>query len=161
MPSYEFIDVVDDADTVIGRSTAQDAYTRGLNHRVVHIFILNDQNDIALQKRRAGIDYAPNCWSASATGHVLNNETYRQAAQRITKTHLGITPELKFSGKLAYRDPKGYTKYLGVFAAAHNGPFRINANDIETINFFSRNAIEEMSDSGAPLQPELIFILRS
>ena len=155
------VDVIDNADTVIGRATINEIYAKNLNHRVIHVMLLDADNNIALQKRLPTAHYAPGKWNSSATGIVLNNETYRQAAQRICKENLGCLPEIKFSGKLAYRDPKGHTKFIGVFAAPHSGPFRIDANEIEQVKFFPREVIEQMAGEGSDVHPELSFVIRS
>lgn len=155
-----YVDVVDPSDTVLGRATLADIMGKNLNHRVVHIVMLNENNEIAVQKRLPNSRIAPGKWTSSATGIVLNNETYRQAATRIVKESLGVNPEIKFSGKLSYRDPRGHIKFIGVFAAQHSGPFRIDANETEEIRFIPREEIGRMIDSGE-VHPEMAFIIKS
>ena len=153
-PREELVDVVDAADTVIGRATKTEIFTKNLNHRTIQIMLLNQANEIALQKR--GDE-----WTASAFGIVLNNETYRQAATRIIKEQLGISPEIQFSGKILYKDPRGCTVFMGVFAAPHSGPFRIDANLMDEVRFFPRDVIDQTAREGSGLHPQLSFVMKS
>ena len=53
------VDVIDNADTVIGRATINEIYAKNLNHRVIHVMLLDADNNIALQKRLPTAHYAP------------------------------------------------------------------------------------------------------
>ncbi len=153
------IDVVDDNDRVIGKASEKEIYEKRLNHRIIHIFIFNDKGEMALQLRSKHKPYCPNHWSATVGGRVDSGEDYEEAALREMQEELGITAELKLIGKEPYKID-GLTQFLATFTARHNGPFRLNPEEVEQTEFLSVDKIKHMIRAGEKLQPALLFLLR-
>src|ERR1700729_1431413 len=95
----EIVDIVNVDDTVIGTAPKDEARQKGLLTRVSFIVLLNSQNELYLQQRKATKKTYPLYWSGSAAGHVRSGETYHQAALRELQEELGITVELTEIGK--------------------------------------------------------------
>lgn len=87
----EFLDVLDDAGEKA--ETIKDYYTvhkSGLWHRTVHVWLLNPENELLLQKRSANRRTYPGYWDISAAGHVSAGQKSLEAAVRETQEELGI-----------------------------------------------------------------------
>lgn len=67
-----------------------DVHRDGNWHRTVRIWILNSKHELLSQKRSPTKDVSPNCWTASASGHVATGETSIAAALKEIKEELGL-----------------------------------------------------------------------
>jgi isopentenyl-diphosphate delta-isomerase len=95
----EYFDVVDENDIVVDRQPGRECVNRGLLHRAILVFLINERGEVYLQKRARDVLLYPGYWSASVTGHVSSGETYLEAAKREVKEELGIECELRELGK--------------------------------------------------------------
>jgi len=156
----EFLDIVDDQDEVIAYASIRDIYNKNLPHRIVHVLIFNDKGDMALQKRSKEKDFCPGHWSTAVGGHVQQKEDYLTAAKREFREELGADAELEEFSKDVYLKPDGPKKFLTTFKAKFNGPFKENPEEVEKVDFFSLDKIQEMINSGEKFHPELLFLLK-
>ena len=74
------ITFVDEQDNVIGAGSKQEAWTKGIYHRVSRIFLFNSKGELLIQKRSDNCVSLPGRWDQSAAGHVDEGETYLEAA---------------------------------------------------------------------------------
>ncbi len=158
--SMEFLDVVNDNDEVIGKASYKEVYEDKLQHRIVHILVFNDKGEMALHLRSKHKFFCPRHWSTPVGGHVQSGETYEEAALREFQEELGTTAEITFASKDLYDDGKGLKKFLVTFKTNLNGPFNINPEEVEKVEFFSLNKIQEMINNGEKFHPELLFLLK-
>ena len=98
----ELFDVVDENDHVLYPLSRVEIHKRHLRHRAVHIFWLNQQGELCLQRRSYAKDNSPGYLSSSCAGHVDSGENYIQAAVREFREVLGITLESKDLIELDY-----------------------------------------------------------
>lgn len=96
---HEMIDEYNHIGEKIGIVDKEVAHKEGLWHKAIHVWILNDKNEILLQYRCAEKKLYPNTWDCSFAGHVGAGESSIQAVQREGKEELGIDVELE---KLEY-----------------------------------------------------------
>lgn len=96
----EYIDIFDNnnkpLDTIKEKTQAHED---GNFHRTAHIWIMNKDKELLLQKRSATKKSHPNCWDISGAGHIRAGETVIQGAIRELKEELGVgikEEELKF-----------------------------------------------------------------
>ena len=162
MYSEEFMDFVNEKDEVVGKALQKDIYGKLLTHRIVHVLVFNDKNEMVLQLRSKNKNFTPGHWSTSAGGHVQSGETYEQAALRELEEELGIKTKLEFLSKDLYNDKSrpGMEKFLGVFRTTYQGRFKINPEEVERVEFFSLDKIQKMIDGGEKFHPELLFLLK-
>jgi 8-oxo-dGTP pyrophosphatase MutT (NUDIX family) len=80
MPGGAMLEIVDDADTVIGIRSRAEIHALGLRHREVHLWLVTPDNEIIFQRRSAFKDTFPNLMDAAVGGHVEVGQTYEQAA---------------------------------------------------------------------------------
>lgn len=159
----EYLDVVNEKDEVVGKASRPDIYHNQLRHRIVHVFVFNDEGKLALQLRSKKCSFCPLHWVTSVGGHVQSGETYAEAAIRESEEELGFRPDIELIGNFLYVDKThnvGLKKFLGVFKAKHPGPFTIDEEAVEKVEYFSRDEIKKMIDKGEKFHPELLFLLQ-
>jgi len=158
----EFLDVVNEHDEVIGRASQADVYRLGLLHRIVHVIVMNNSGEMALQLRSKTKSFLPGHWCTTAGGHVQSGETYEQAARRELQEETGMIPKnLDFLRKdvVVYLG-HGVTKLLSTFCTVHDGPIGADGVEVEKVEYFSLDRIRDMVAAGEPFHPELLIILR-
>ena len=67
-----------------------EAHRLGHWHKSIHAYLINDKNQILIQKRSADKDLYPNVWDVSFAGHVGAGENTKISAIRECKEELGI-----------------------------------------------------------------------
>ena len=96
----EYIDIFDENNNSLGISKEKtQAHEDGDFHRTAHIWIMNKNKELLLQKRSTTKKSHPNYWDISGAGHIRAGETVLQGAIRELKEELGVESkeeELKF-----------------------------------------------------------------
>ena len=131
----EIFDVVDMNDFVIDQVDRNTVHRDKLIHRAVHIFILNRNDEILLQKRSLLKDTCPGLWGSSASGHLDSGEEYEDAAIRELKEELGIVAELNQVSKIEPSVNTGW-EFVTLYKCEHNGPFSWPFSEVEDLGFF-------------------------
>lgn len=86
----ELIQIVDEKGNFTGEvMDKEEAHDKNLLHNEVAVFIINNQNQILLQRRSANKRFNPNKWALCA-GHVDAYESLEDAAIREIKEEIGI-----------------------------------------------------------------------
>lgn len=96
---HEIIDEYNLIGEKIGVVDKEIAHKKGLWHKAIHVWILNDKNEILLQYRCAEKKLYPNTWDCSFAGHIGVGEASVHAVVREGKEELGIDVDLE---KLEY-----------------------------------------------------------
>lgn len=99
----EIIDEINEKGEVIGVMDKDVAHREGRLHRSIHLWIINDNGEILLQRRCADKKLYPNTWDVSVGGHVSAKESSIDAVFRETKEELGVDLDL------------GNVEYFGTF----------------------------------------------
>ncbi len=87
----EYIDIFDENDNPTGKiKEKQQAHEDGNFHRTAHIWIINDKNELLLQKRSSTKKTHPNYWDISGAGHIRAGESVTEGAIRELKEELGV-----------------------------------------------------------------------
>jgi isopentenyl-diphosphate delta-isomerase type 1 len=140
----EIFVIVNEQDKILGyRPRYQCHHDKNLIHRSVGVIIFNDRGEILLQKRSMTKDTDPGLYTISVSGHVEKGETYKQAAKRELLEEIGIHTKLKFAKRFIVK-MKTETEMEALYTAEHNGPFKINRNEIDEVRFFSLEQIKNM-----------------
>lgn len=87
---HEIIDEFDEKGNYKGVVDKKIAHRDGLWHRSVHVWVVNDNEEILLQQRCAKKKFFPNVWDVSFAGHVGAGEDTMTSAIREGKEELGI-----------------------------------------------------------------------
>ena len=92
---HELVDHLSANGKFIGTVDKAIAHQFGLWHRSIHLWIVNDQNEILLQKRCANKKFYPNVYDCSVAGHVGATEETWRTAIRESKEELGVDIDIK------------------------------------------------------------------
>jgi 16S rRNA (adenine1518-N6/adenine1519-N6)-dimethyltransferase len=138
----ERLAVVDAEDRVVGEASRRDTHGNNLRHRAVHILVINQQNQIFLQKRSRWKDRHPGLWDSSAAGHVNSGEDYDTTARRELKEELGIATTLTALTKLPASERTGQ-EFIWLYLARHDGPFQLARAEIEYGDFFPQDLVSK------------------
>ena len=144
----EYFYVVDEEDNVVGKATREECHSEsGRIHRSVYIFVLNDKNEIFIQRRSMSKDLYPGYCTGSATGHVDYGEDYDEAAKRELKEELGIDAPLQRLGKVkSFSEDEQEISVL--YICRYNGPFKFNRKEIVEGVFLSIEDIKRSLETG-------------
>lgn len=140
--NQELIAVVDKNDQFIENKPRHLVHQLGLRHRAVHILVFNDQQQLFLQKRSLKKDTNAGLWDTSAAGHVDAGESYAACAHRETIEELGVCVDatLNFLCKLPAKPETGM-EFVQVYSSLHNGPFTLEAGEIDGGQWFDKKDI--------------------
>ena len=87
----EKFDVLNELGEFTGKiATREECHKKGLWHRADYAYIIDEKQNILLQKRSANKKLWPNMWDVTVGGHVDSGEFGRQALIREAKEELGI-----------------------------------------------------------------------
>ncbi len=156
----EYSSIVNENDEEIGKAVYEEAVAKKPTRRIVHVLIFNSEGKMALQMRSKHKSFRPEYWCTSVGGHVRFGENYKEAAIREMQEEIGIEKEPEFLGKHHCSDGNGQEMFLSVFKLVFGGPFQINPEEVERIEFFSMDVIDEMIKNGEKFHPELLFLLK-
>lgn len=87
----EIVDLYNDNGKIIGKVEKNEAHHKGLLHKTIHVWILNKNKELLLQKRCAKKDYFPLYWDVSIGGHIKSGEEPIECAIREAKEELGLS----------------------------------------------------------------------
>lgn len=163
----EYFDILDDNGNLTGKTKLRSEVHRdGDWHKAVHIWIVNDKNEILLQKRSPNKDSNPNMWDISSAGHLSAGDNSLEGAVREIQEELGINvtkDQLQFLSTL-----KRASRYTTTFI---NNEFddvyllhlsldvhktQLQAEEVSEIKYVS---IQEMKDMIAKKDPTLLMHL--
>lgn len=155
MAKVELWPVVDDNDQLIRYATEEECHGEPkLLHRTVFVAVFNSDFKILMQQRKLTKPLYPGFWTLSATGHVIKNESYTEAARREYDEELGEAPKKRLTEVTRARlDVPEHPTFSALFKTISDGPFYHNEDEIEQLRFFSIAELKEMTNQlTTPLQ---------
>ncbi|MCG6965447.1 MAG: isopentenyl-diphosphate Delta-isomerase [Chromatiaceae bacterium] len=155
----EFVTLVDARDRVTGSCGKLDAHRSGRLHRAFSIVILNQQDELLLQRRAGHKYHFGGYWSNACCGHPRPGESKSAAARRRLNEELGIDVALEKRTELRYRasDPVSGLiehEYLHVYSGSFSGEPRPDPDEVDAWRWMSgariRRAMDRHPDSFTP-----------
>jgi isopentenyl-diphosphate delta-isomerase type 1 len=138
--SEKFI-VVDRDDRVIAYKARFECHNdKTLIHRSIGVVVYNSKGEVLLQKRSLTKDTCPGYWAISVGGHVRQGQTYEEAAIREMQEEIGVSANLIPVKKRVFEMPQE-TEMGMLFKAYHDGPFKIDTQEVQEVRFFSSKSI--------------------
>jgi len=155
--SGEWFDLVDEAGRRIGKAPRSACHgDPTLLHQAVHVFVFNRKGELFLQKRSARKDVQPGKWDTSVGGHVGLGEEALDAARREMSEELGLeTGDPQFLYQYLWRSPVE-SELIRSFRLTQEGPFALQAEEIDDGKFWSAGEIERSLGQGI-LTPNFEF----
>jgi isopentenyldiphosphate isomerase len=101
----EILDLVNEADEVIGQVSRTRAWAERLPVRFINAFVVNSSGQLWIPRRAASKSMFPNCLDMSVGGHVISGETYLEAFKRETLEEIGVDVDTLEWREIAYFSP--------------------------------------------------------
>lgn len=145
----EMLPIVDDIGVVIDCAPRSECHKGpGRLHPVVHLHVFSSDGMIYLQKRADTKKVYPGRWDTAIGGHIDLGEELMAALRREAFEELGIAGFLPgYIGALRVDTPVE-SEYVHIFVTTHDGPFRLEAEEISDGRFWEQDEIERNLGSG-------------
>lgn len=159
-PKDEWFDIVDETGRYLGLARRDECHSNpSLIHQSVHVLVLDLGGRVFLQKRSPHKDIQPGKWDASVGGHLRPGESAYQAALREMREELAVSPEaIQFAYQYLWRSPIE-TELVHTFVTVCEGPFHLNAEEIDEGRFWTFAEVEAELGRGT-LTPNFEFEFR-
>ncbi len=149
----ELYDVVDENNNLLGFSkTKTEVHKEGYWHRAVHVWVINQNGEILVQKRTAIKTFSPNLWDMSMGGHISAGEEPIESAVRELKEELGLDVSQK-SLDYIYLDKHEVILHNGIERLFHYvyivrtalpvENFKIQEEEVAEIKYISLSEFEQ------------------
>ncbi len=174
----EYFDVVDDNNQLLGKIEERNiVHEKGLWHREVSLWILNDKGEVLVQKRAATKIQAPNKWGTTA-GHITAGDEPIDTVIREANEEIGLSLKKedlnfcfinkiykKFNDK-QYNNCFQYCYYVKVNKEINE--YIIQEEELSEVKYISLDELErivnekdeEYTFCHSTYMPELIKVLR-
>lgn len=145
----ECFDLVDEEGRRTGRALRSECHGNpALLHQAVHVFVVNRNGEVFLQKRSETKDIQPGKWDTSVGGHVDAGESPDAAARREAREELGIrNAEPEFLYAYIWRSDVE-SERIQTYRLRHDGPFTLHPVEISEGAFWSVDRIDQAIGSG-------------
>lgn len=158
-PADEIVTIVDRNDRPIGAVSRRIMRQQGLIHRASYILVFNTRGELFVQKRTMSKDVYPGYWDVAAGGVVLADERYEESARRELREELQVSGAA-LTPLFAHYHEEGNNRVWGrVFSCIHDGPFILQAEEIEDGRFMSLEEVEQLGQT-EPVTPDGLAIIR-
>ncbi len=140
----EFIDVVDESDSVIGSVSWKEMNEKGLLHRTSNVIVQDASGNIFVHRRADHLKLYPGLWDVKFGGSVRSGESYEATAKRELFEEAGISdPELSLIFKLR-TNRKENNVHRSVFKCIYNGPIILDQSEVAEGRFMDFKEIMKM-----------------
>ena len=157
LSSQEIVMVVDDENRPVAELPRHRVRSENLPHRTSCIFVFDRRGRVLVQLRTTIKDMYPGYYDLAAGGVVAAGESYEDNAEREAEEELGIRdtdlePKLDF-----YYEDEGNRCFGRVFTCVHEGPFTLQAEEVESVAF---HTVEEIAAGDvSPVTPDSLLAL--
>ncbi len=87
----EYLDILDENGNATGEvKSREEVHEKGLWHRSVHVWFVNEKNEVLLQLRSKTKEIHPGSWDISAAGHASQGDSSLEAAEREIFEEIGV-----------------------------------------------------------------------
>lgn len=109
----------------------------GFYYKVVRIILLNENNEILIQKRSSNVNYCPLKWELSASGHVDRGENELEAAIRETKEEIGVSLNANNMKLIHTSINKNALTYTYIARIKNTTEFTLQKEEVEEVKYVS------------------------
>ena len=95
--------LVDELDRAIGTEEKIKAHEEGLLHRAFSVFIVNNRNELLLQKRASSKYHSPGLWTNTCCSHPAPGEDLQVSAEKRLLEEMGFSCSLSWLFKFIYK----------------------------------------------------------
>lgn len=159
----EVLDIVNEADEVIGSLTRKEIYAQGLrNYRVIHAFIINDEGSIWIPRRVHTKKLYPDGLDYSIAGHVESGETYEEALIKEAREEVNVDLTKVPYKEIASFNPHTHNVHCfqKVYEITLNEVPDYNQDDFSSYEWLSPTEIIERFENGAVGKEDIPEVVR-
>ncbi|TVQ77302.1 MAG: isopentenyl-diphosphate Delta-isomerase [Flavobacteriales bacterium] len=144
----EYVILVDERDNPLGLMEKMEAHEKGLLHRAISVFVLNENNELMLQQRAFSKYHSGGLWTNTCCTHPRDGETPHQASLRRLNEEMGFTcslnPAFSFTYKAKFDNDLIEHEFDHVFIGRveNNTVPVINPEEVENWKWMSLSEIE-------------------
>ena len=141
----EILEIVDENNNFIGTAARKECHGNpNLIHRTAHLIVVNENDEILLQKRSMDKDIQPGKWDTAVGGHFIPGENPDQAVRREMNEELGIckNSSVIFLFEMKIRNDIE-SENVSVYKLISNGPFVVQEEEIDEIKFWAKEELIE------------------
>jgi isopentenyl-diphosphate Delta-isomerase len=142
-PKEEYLEIVDEANLVIGIASRFDIHRKAFRHRSVHVFIFNSRGELYLQHRSPHKDQYPEHWDSSAAGHTDPGESPEETARRELLEELELTVALTQVLEHPACQETGW-EFVTLFTARTDLPVHLNPDEATEGSFLSPEKLAQL-----------------
>ncbi|MCW5890624.1 MAG: NUDIX domain-containing protein [bacterium] len=156
-PGSELVDVVDDDGRVVGVVTRREMRARRLPHRSTYILVFDAAGRLFVHLRTPTKDVYPAHWDVCVGGVLGAGEAFDAGAARELREELGVDAPLEALFPFRWADAASVV-HGRVYAARHDGPFRLQPEEIVRGEFLVLDAVAARA-AVAPFCPDGLAVL--
>ncbi len=169
----ELIDVLDENGIKTGEVvTRKEIHKNGLWHRAIVVAIVNENNEILLQKRSSNKETNANMWDISVAGHISSGQDSLSAAAREINEevaiNLGYKVDIKeFRYMYSFKKEIKYSKnfierqFYDFFILRKNDlkieNIKFQESEVQEIKFCSITELRELIDNNQVVERNAIY----
>jgi isopentenyldiphosphate isomerase len=147
-PGAELVDVLDDAGRPVAVVTRRQMRARRLPHRSTYILVFNRRDELFIHLRTPVKDAYPSHWDVAIGGVLAAGESFDDGARRELREELGVDAEVEPLFPFRYADPSTIVHGM-VYRARHDGPFRLQPEEIVEGEFVPLSQMRERASKTA------------
>ncbi len=146
----EIWDILDEDGNITGRTIIRGEKLKKDEYQlVVHIWIINSNGDILIQKRPKHLDFAPGLW-ATTGGSAIQGEDSITAACRETKEELGIKINIdNMSEPLRYKRENSFTDIWLVRQNVELEDIVLQKEEVDDVKWVNAEELKRMINDGS------------
>ena len=133
----ELVDLLNDRKELIGETCERNAVPEGKYRLSIHIWIVNDKNEILIQQRSASRKMFPNMWTNTG-GACIAGETSIETVKRELKEELNVIPNIDNLELIAsYKRKKDYVDVWLLKQNININDLKFNDNEVQAAKWVS------------------------
>lgn len=135
-PNDEWVDHIDEHGNTIAIVTRLQMRQQRLAHRCVYLLVFNQRGELFIHQRTPTKDVYPGYWDVTVGGVPAAGEAFDDAARREGREELGVDLDPQPLFPFRYADERTTVQAM-VYWACHDGPFVLQAEEVERGEFVS------------------------
>ncbi|WP_272520221.1 NUDIX hydrolase YfcD [Providencia sp. PROV223] len=146
----EWVDIVDEDNTVIAQATRSQMRAENLRHRATYIVVHDGMGKILVQRRTDIKDFHPGFLDATAGGVVTKGENILDSAKREAEEELGIAGVPFAEHGHFYFEDANCRVWGGLFSCVSHGPFALQESEVVEVSWLTPKEISARCDEFTP-----------
>lgn len=145
----EILDVVDEKDRFVRKSSRKEVREKKLLHRVARVIVKNNKNESIIQKRNADKKTFPSHFDIGIAETVKSSESYESAAIRGLYEELGIfgVSNIQLTNSFLFKiryNSMQTNEICKVYMLEYNGKINFQKEEIEEVKSLKINEVKKL-----------------